>query len=104
MARTPLAAISQDWESFAALSTSMVAASLGIVNARSFTATLARARQGKEVPIVSLMRTLELEIWLRAREQHLSSNDQSAINHIGLSHDAEASDDRSLAEVRQSLS
>jgi asparagine synthase (glutamine-hydrolysing) len=104
MARTPLAAISQDWESFAALSTNMVAVSLGIVDARSFTETLDRARQGKEVPIVSLMRTLDLEIWLRAREQHMSSNDQSVDNHMGLSRDAVATDDRSLAEVRQSLS
>jgi asparagine synthase (glutamine-hydrolysing) len=104
MSRTPLAAISQDWDSFAALSTNMVTASLGIVNAGWFTATLERARQGKEVPIVSLMRTLELEIWLRSWKQYMSSNRQIATNSIGLSSDKEQSSHCSLAEVRQSLS
>lgn len=104
MSRTPLAAISQNWESFAGLSTNMVTASLGIVNARSFTESLEKARQGKEVPIVSLMRTLDLEIWLRSWKQYLFSNRQTATNFIGLSPDKEQSSHRSLAEVRQSLS
>jgi asparagine synthase (glutamine-hydrolysing) len=104
MARTLLAAISQDWQSFAGLSTNMVTASLGIVSARSFTESLERARQGKEVPIVSLMRTLDLEIWLRSWKQYTFSNRQIATNSIGLSPDKEQSSHCSVAKVRQSLS
>jgi asparagine synthase (glutamine-hydrolysing) len=65
MSRTPITAFSEERDRFAELSTNMVASSLGIINAQSFRATLQRAREGQEVPIVTLLRTIELEIWLR---------------------------------------
>ena len=104
MARTPFAAISQEWEYFADLGTNMVAASLGIVNARSFTEVLQRARQGKEVPIVSVMRTIDLEIWLRAYQQQMRSIQRTVKGQIRLSREEEAAGDRhSLDEVHRSL-
>lgn len=68
--RSPLAAVSRDWACLAALSRNMVSDSLGIVDARSFLETLETAREGREVPIVILMRTLAIECWLRSLAAH----------------------------------
>jgi asparagine synthase (glutamine-hydrolysing) len=65
VSRAPMNAFSKERECLAELSTNMVASSLGIVNAHCFRATLQRAREGQEVPVVTLLRTIELEIWLR---------------------------------------
>ena len=94
MARTPLAAIAQEWEHVSDLATNMVAASLGIVNAQSFANVLHKAREGKEVPIVSLMRTLDMEIWLRAREQPMSLDYRTMKSPLNLS----------VAALREALS
>jgi asparagine synthase (glutamine-hydrolysing) len=72
VSRAPLIAVSQQQECFADLARDMVAASLGIVNARSFAEVLEKARAGKEVPIVSVFRTLALELWLRSMELPMS--------------------------------
>jgi len=90
MARTPLVAIAAEWENFANLATNMVAASLGIVNPQSFANALHKAREGKEVPIVSLMRTLDMEIWLRARGQPMFLDHCSAKSQVNLSVAGEA--------------
>jgi|HubBroStandDraft_5_1064220.scaffolds.fasta_scaffold15785_3 asparagine synthase (glutamine-hydrolysing) len=65
VSRAPMTAFSKERDCLAELSTNMVASSLGIVNAHCFRATLQRAREGHEVPVVTLLRTIELEIWLR---------------------------------------
>jgi len=44
----------------------MIAASLGILDPHLFADALDQARKGKEVPVVSLLRTLTIESWLRA--------------------------------------
>ncbi len=71
VAREPLAAIISNWTAVEQLGTSMRAAALGIVDERMFMENLCRVREGKEVPIVAILRTLELERWLR----HLESKD-----------------------------
>jgi asparagine synthase (glutamine-hydrolysing) len=104
MARTPLAAIAAEWENFAYLATNMVAASLGIVNAQSFANVLRKAREGKEVPIVGLMRTLNMEIWLRTREQPMSLGHRAAKSRVNLSRVGAATGaQRSLDELHRSL-
>ncbi len=104
VSRAPLAAISQEWESFAGLSKDMATASLGIVNARSFAEILERARQGKQVPIVSVMRTLDLEIWLRALEQRAPSYYRTAKGQIRLPQEEEARRERrSFNRAQRSL-
>ena len=69
VSRAPMTAFSKERECLAELSTNMVASSLGIVNEHSFRATLQRAREGHEVPVVTLLRTIELEIWLRGLQR-----------------------------------
>jgi asparagine synthase (glutamine-hydrolysing) len=65
VSRAPLAALSRERACVDELSINMIASSLGIVSAPCFAQTVQKAREGQEVPIVTLMRTIELEIWLR---------------------------------------
>jgi asparagine synthase (glutamine-hydrolysing) len=65
VSRAPLSALSRERAWFDELGIDMIASSLGIVSAPCFVQTVQRAREGQEVPIVTLMRTIELEIWLR---------------------------------------
>ena len=64
VARSPLVTISTEWTRFTEMSQDLVASSLGIVDPRSFLEALHRARQGREVLLVALMRTLGVESWL----------------------------------------
>jgi asparagine synthase (glutamine-hydrolysing) len=66
VARAPLAAISTDWINFVQMTQHMLSSSLGIVDAESFSSFLHKARQGESVPLVSLLRTIAVERWLRS--------------------------------------
>lgn len=63
--RGPLAAVPSDWNTMIAVSGGMITGSLGIVNAPAFAEALQRARQGHDFPLVTLIRTMRLEYWLR---------------------------------------
>jgi asparagine synthase (glutamine-hydrolysing) len=63
--RGPIAAVSKQWPSLVEMTKYMVTGSLGIVNQYVFVRTLQKMRQGEEVPIVPIMRTLGIEFWLR---------------------------------------
>jgi hypothetical protein len=63
--RAPRIAISTEWPSLAEISQQMVGNSLGIVHARAFCKALHDVQKDHELPIVSLMRTLTIERWLR---------------------------------------
>ena len=65
VARAPIAAISTEWSSLVETSQHMLMSSLGVVDAMRFGEALHKARQGVEVPVVALMRTFGIEIWLR---------------------------------------
>jgi asparagine synthase (glutamine-hydrolysing) len=65
VARSPLDDISADWSRYADRMRRMVTSSLGIVETERFRVALQKARQGKEVPVVMLLRTLSIETWLR---------------------------------------
>ena len=65
ISRGPLAALSEEWPRVTDLTSNMVSASLGIVNPRAFCEALERARKGQEIHIVSMLRTLTFECWLR---------------------------------------
>jgi len=43
----------------------MISDSFGIVDAKGFSEVLQKARNGQEIPMVTLMRTLGIEAWLR---------------------------------------
>jgi asparagine synthase (glutamine-hydrolysing) len=65
VSRAPIMAISAEWTSLLETSQNMVTSSIGIVDAKRLLATLEDAHRGREVPIVPLLRTLNIEFWLR---------------------------------------
>jgi asparagine synthase (glutamine-hydrolysing) len=70
--RSPRAAISMEWASLVEMSHRMVSCSLELVDSQTFSEALNMARQGKEVAMVSLLRTMSIEFWLqRLREKKL---------------------------------
>jgi hypothetical protein len=65
VARRPRVAISTHWASLIEISSHMVTSSLGIVDSRAYCDALEQARNGQDVPIIPLMRTIAVEMWLR---------------------------------------
>ena len=65
VARTPSVFISEEWDRVCELTTNMVASSLGLVSETAVLSECRRARQGLEVPMATLLRTLAIECWLR---------------------------------------
>jgi len=70
VARGIMAAISIDWDVLFESSLHMVSSSLGIVDSQAFREALQKARQGHEVSIVAVIRTVGIEHWLRAVRGH----------------------------------
>jgi asparagine synthase (glutamine-hydrolysing) len=69
VARGPLAAIANGWTSLTELSRDMRSAALGIIDPIRFRTALEDARLGKPVPAILLLRTVRLELWLRAASE-----------------------------------
>jgi asparagine synthase (glutamine-hydrolysing) len=65
VARRPRAAISAEWASLSALSERMRSATLGFVEQTSFIESLRATTSDKNVPLVLLVRTIFLEVWLQ---------------------------------------
>jgi asparagine synthase (glutamine-hydrolysing) len=65
VSRSPMKAISSGFVSFMKTNDQIAAAALGIIDQRAFSQALERSRCGQEVPLVSVMRTLCIESWLR---------------------------------------
>ncbi len=79
VARAPLAAISAEWSYFTDMTQRMICSLLGIVEAKTFLEALQKARHGQEVPMVPLLRTVGLELWLRNLEHHKLSSNPAAV-------------------------
>ncbi len=65
--RSPMAAISEQWTKLVGTKRQIV--SSGIVDPHRLDSALRSVRDGKEIPVVLLFRTLHLESWLRAFER-----------------------------------
>jgi hypothetical protein len=63
--RSPLATMSIEWPSLIETSRQMTLISLGIVDAKAFSEAVQRTRNGQEANIAAMMRTLDIEHWLR---------------------------------------
>jgi asparagine synthase (glutamine-hydrolysing) len=63
--RSPLIHIAKDWANVIEMTQGMVSGALGIVDAESLSNALQKARRGEEIPVVTLMRTMLMESWLR---------------------------------------
>jgi asparagine synthase (glutamine-hydrolysing) len=64
--RGPRLGIAAEWPHLLELSQHMLMSSLGITDSMRFAEALQKIRQGADVPIVPLMRTLDMELWLRS--------------------------------------
>jgi len=64
--RGPMTSISAQWPAFLEFSQRMLSHSLGIVDSERFSDALQSVRHGQELSVVLLMRTLGMELWLRA--------------------------------------
>ncbi len=65
VARAPLAAISSDWARLAETTQHMVSGTHGIFDTKRITEAVQMARQGTDVPVLTLIRTLCTEDWLK---------------------------------------
>jgi len=66
LARAPMAALFSEWPALEGMAAHMLSGALGIVDPNSFTQTLLQARQGREIPMVWMLRTIAIEFWLRS--------------------------------------
>lgn len=64
-ARTPVAALEKNWDELYTAFDSPLSSNLGYVNRGCFLGQLRAARNGKQIHITRLMRTISLELWLR---------------------------------------
>jgi asparagine synthase (glutamine-hydrolysing) len=63
--RGPRVGIAAEWPHLLELGQHMLMRSLGIVDSAIFTEALQKMRQGADVPVIPLMRTVGIELWLR---------------------------------------
>jgi len=64
--RGPRVGIAAGWPHLVELSHYMLMDFLGIADSRRFMETLQKTRRGADVPLIALMRTLNIELWLRS--------------------------------------
>jgi asparagine synthase (glutamine-hydrolysing) len=83
--RMPLAAISMQWESLCSAKHPFLCASLGIVEFDRLSEAIEGARRGLSFPVVTLMRTLAIEHWLRGIENaHVAAETPPAAFSLAL--------------------
>jgi asparagine synthase (glutamine-hydrolysing) len=70
VARSPATFIATQWTGLAETSQNTLLSSLGIVDQDALFEAVQKARHGQELPVVTLMRTLAFERWLRAVRNH----------------------------------
>jgi len=63
--RAPVTAVTAEWCKIADMAQHMVSAKLGIVDDRTFFSALDKMRRGEEINLVTIMRTVLIERWLR---------------------------------------
>lgn len=78
VARGPMVNISPDWARYVEITQHMLSSSLGIVEPSKFLEALQKARQGKQVATVTMMRTIGIENWL----QKVNDSEQLSITAL----------------------
>jgi len=69
VSRAPLAAITGEWPTLMAMSQNMVSGVLGMIDQQRLGEALDQARCGRPISIIHVIRTLQVEAWLRALER-----------------------------------
>jgi len=90
VARSPAMMISAEWSKVAGMTQAMLSSSLGIIDATVFREALQKARYGEDTPIVLLLRTLEIEFWLRNLDRNGLLLGHSGPGGTGIVHRAES--------------
>jgi len=81
--RSVMTAISAEYKNLVELTHNMESSSLGIVDSKRFHEALQKVRQNQEVPMVPLMRTIGIEIWLqKLRDCRLLSDGQQTHSQL----------------------
>lgn len=91
VARSPLIAISNEWDCLRRVCEQLLSGSLGVVNSEAFAHALERARVGHEIPVVIVKRTLCIELWLRSAANSLTFPQVSQVARSHLSPDSRSS-------------
>ncbi len=68
--RGPRVAVRAEWKCLDLLSHQMASSRFGIVDERCFQDALLAAKDGRDIPLIRLMRTIVLEAWLRGVLKH----------------------------------
>lgn len=90
-ARAPLTRLTREWSHWAEVTHHMVSSSLGIVDSERLLEALQKGRRGDAVPVITLMRTLWLEEWLRdLRALGIINVDATGKSEFGLPASAES--------------
>src|SRR5439155_14533374 len=69
--RSATVGISSEWVRFVEVTQCMASSFLGIVDSNALREALKKARDGQQIPVVILMRTLAIESWLRNLQKGL---------------------------------
>jgi asparagine synthase (glutamine-hydrolysing) len=77
--RTPLAAAFSEWSGLTGAHQSLVGCTFGFFDRVAISEAFERARQGHVVPVVTLIRTLGIEFWLRGLAERGVLRETSAI-------------------------
>lgn len=70
VSRSPAESIALEWASLAGSGPFLLGGTVGAVDEAELLLSVERARRGQEIPVVTLMRTLALERWLRHLKVH----------------------------------
>jgi asparagine synthase (glutamine-hydrolysing) len=66
VSRSPMVGVTTEWSRLIEITQGMLTDRVGIADSIHFAKALQKIRQGQEVPVVTVMRTLCIEIWLRS--------------------------------------
>ena len=80
VSRSPVATILSDRAALTDLANNMLSATMGIISPKAFLEAIQLACQGLEIPVVTLMRALAVELWLRNLSTHQVWNGFSSWN------------------------
>jgi hypothetical protein len=69
VSRGPIAAIASEWSTLSSILQNLESSTAGFVDQKKLLEALHLAKQGRQIPIVPLLRTFALEIWLRNLKQ-----------------------------------
>jgi asparagine synthase (glutamine-hydrolysing) len=82
VARTPYASIAAQWQDLNGMTQNLISSSLRLVDKEKFIQGLLAARDGREMPIVLVMRTILIESWLKSHQTWIRSNSSLAAQSL----------------------